>query len=168
MDIFANVKLYKKEPIQGSLLNYLFFQDEKGRDWYETRENWSAAISVNPVGLVCAFEEDVTKMTMIENHTVYEVDPATVPEDVIGNFSYINSVYHDIRPSLSELAQRVKTDLLNTANNEIAPLQNAVDLGMATDEEKTRLTAWKKYTVLLNRVDLSKAPDIVWPNQPAD
>jgi hypothetical protein len=49
----------------------------------------------------------------------------------------------------------------------IATLQDAVDLDMATDAEKTALTALKKYRVLLNRVDTTKAPDITWPDQPA-
>ncbi len=48
----------------------------------------------------------------------------------------------------------------------IAPLQDAVDMDMATDEETALLTAWKKYRVLLNRVDTSTAPDIVWPTAP--
>ncbi|MXE05188.1 tail fiber assembly protein, partial [Escherichia coli] len=29
-----------------------------------------------------------------------------------------------------------------------------------------KLAAWKKYRVLLNRIDTSTAPDIVWPQQP--
>ncbi|MEH4973303.1 tail fiber assembly protein, partial [Escherichia coli] len=29
------------------------------------------------------------------------------------------------------------------------------------------LEAWKKYRVLLNRVDTSVAPDIVWPDEPS-
>ncbi|HBE5608577.1 TPA: tail fiber assembly protein [Escherichia coli] len=28
------------------------------------------------------------------------------------------------------------------------------------------VTTWKKYRVLLNRVDTSVAPDIEWPSQP--
>ncbi|MEY5509334.1 tail fiber assembly protein, partial [Salmonella enterica subsp. enterica serovar Corvallis] len=45
----------------------------------------------------------------------------------------------------------------------IAPLQDAVDLGIATDDEKAQLGEWKKYRVLVNRVDTSN-PD--WPEQP--
>ncbi|WP_277888405.1 tail fiber assembly protein, partial [Escherichia coli] len=40
------------------------------------------------------------------------------------------------------------------------------DLGMATDDETKLLLAWKKYRVLLNRVDTSTAPDIEWPEEP--
>lgn len=63
-------------------------------------------------------------------------------------------------------AEQQKQSLLAEANNAIAPLQDAVDLDMATDEEIAQLTAWKKYRVLLNRVDTSTAPDIDWPQKP--
>ena len=43
----------------------------------------------------------------------------------------------------------------------IAPLQDAVDLEIATAEERSLLEAWNKYRVLLNRVDTSTAPDIL-------
>ncbi|EHY3370425.1 tail fiber assembly protein, partial [Escherichia coli] len=48
----------------------------------------------------------------------------------------------------------------------IAPLQDAADLGIATEEEISLLEAWKKYRVLLNRVDTSTAQDIEWPVAP--
>lgn len=63
-------------------------------------------------------------------------------------------------------AEQEKQSLLSEANESIAPLQYAVDLGMATDEEMARLEEWKKYSVILNRVDTSLAPDIEWPQKP--
>ncbi|MCZ0823721.1 tail fiber assembly protein [Dickeya solani] len=59
-----------------------------------------------------------------------------------------------------------KSQLLDEATKSIAPLQDAVDLDIATDDEKSQLTAWKKYRVLLNRVDTSIAPGITWPEKP--
>ncbi|NPF56150.1 tail fiber assembly protein, partial [Escherichia coli] len=44
--------------------------------------------------------------------------------------------------------------------------QDAADLEIATEEETLLLEAWKKYRVLLNRVDTSTAPDIEWPTNP--
>ncbi|WP_348833943.1 tail fiber assembly protein, partial [Escherichia coli] len=38
----------------------------------------------------------------------------------------------------------------------------------ATEEKKSLLAAWKKYRVLLNRVDTSTAPDIEWPTSPVE
>lgn len=63
-------------------------------------------------------------------------------------------------------AESQKQRLISKASEEIAPLQDAVDLSMATDEEEASLKEWKKYRVLLNRVDTSTAPDIDWPEKP--
>lgn len=65
------------------------------------------------------------------------------------------------------VADAKKSRLMADATVAINPLQDAVDLDMATDAEKALLTAWKKYRVLLNRIDTSKAPGITWPDQPA-
>ncbi|WP_143366145.1 tail fiber assembly protein, partial [Escherichia coli] len=63
-------------------------------------------------------------------------------------------------------AEETKNSLMQAANEHIAPLQDAVDLEIATEEEASLLAAWKKYRVLLNRVDTSTAPDIEWPANP--
>lgn len=65
-------------------------------------------------------------------------------------------------------AEQQKTALTLAANSAIAPLQDAVDLGIATDEELALLLEWKKYRVLLNRIDTSVAPDIEWPTVPGE
>ncbi|GAB0940298.1 tail fiber assembly protein [Escherichia coli] len=76
----------------------------------------------------------------------------------------------DIPPLSGEeavmVAQSQKDALMAEANAAIVPLQYAVTLGMATDDEKTRLTAWQRYCVLLNRVDASTAPEITLPVKP--
>ncbi|MBC8949209.1 tail fiber assembly protein [Xenorhabdus sp. TS4] len=72
-------------------------------------------------------------------------------------------------PTPAELQQRAESQkryLMSQAANAIAPLQYAVDLRMETDNERAALIAWKKYTVLLNRVDCSTAPNIDWPKAP--
>lgn len=56
---------------------------------------------------------------------------------------------------------------MNAATAAMAPLQDAEELGMATEVELTALTLWKRYRVMLNRVDTSIAPDIEWPELPA-
>nr|WP_255528743.1 tail fiber assembly protein [Xenorhabdus sp. BG5] len=67
---------------------------------------------------------------------------------------------------LQQQAEYEKRQLLDTARVKIDIYQDAVDLDMATDAEKSALTAWRKYRVLLNRVDCATAPDIQWPEQP--
>lgn len=63
-------------------------------------------------------------------------------------------------------ADQQRKILLSEAAEAIAPLQDAADLDMATDEEIALLKEWKKYRVLLNRIDTSLAPDIDWPQKP--
>ncbi|EEG3121005.1 tail fiber assembly protein [Salmonella enterica subsp. enterica] len=58
----------------------------------------------------------------------------------------------------------MQKSFLQIASEKIVPLQDAVDLGEATDDETARLLAWKKYRVQVNRVDTSNP---VWPEQPA-
>ncbi|EFN0069270.1 tail fiber assembly protein [Escherichia coli] len=54
-------------------------------------------------------------------------------------------------------AEETKNSLMQVASEHIAPLQDAVDLEIATEEERSLLEAWNKYRVLLNRVDTSVA-----------
>lgn len=72
-------------------------------------------------------------------------------------------------PAQAELVSQSearKTAFRLEADAAIAPLQDAVEMDIATDEEAAQLAAWKKYRVLLNRVDTSKAPDNEWPQKP--
>lgn len=66
---------------------------------------------------------------------------------------------------VGEAATR-KKQLMSDASQNISVIQDALDLEMATAEEKDRLLEWKKYRVLLNRVDTSKSPGIEWPTPP--
>ncbi|WP_226342965.1 tail fiber assembly protein [Pseudomonas putida] len=56
-----------------------------------------------------------------------------------------------------------------SADAAIAPLQDAIDLDMATNEEAALLTEWKRYRVLLSRLpDQADYPaNIEWPAPPA-
>ncbi|MEY0576594.1 tail fiber assembly protein [Providencia manganoxydans] len=70
------------------------------------------------------------------------------------------------KASLIAEADNEKAQRLDEANNTIMYLQEAVDVDLATESEATALQEWKKYRVLLNRVDTSTAPDIEWPEKP--
>lgn len=65
-----------------------------------------------------------------------------------------------------EAAQQELATRLATANARIQTLSDAVDLEMATDEEKVALAEWKKYRILLSRLVVDTAPDIDWPQAP--
>lgn len=63
-------------------------------------------------------------------------------------------------------AEKQKTQLRALADNEITWRQDAVDEGIAKAEESSALAEWKKYRVLLMRVDTNTASDINWPASP--
>lgn len=65
--------------------------------------------------------------------------------------------------ALIEQAEVNKIRLLDAANLAIAPLERAVRLGIATDEEVKQLETWERYSVMVNRVDTSN-PE--WPPIP--
>lgn len=58
-----------------------------------------------------------------------------------------------------------RDSLLTRAALAIAPLQDAVDLAIATTDEVARLTAWKQYRVNVSRIDLTQA-EPAWPAHP--
>lgn len=73
-------------------------------------------------------------------------------------------------PTQQELIAEAKSHLdilMARANYSMTPLQDALDINIATEEEVSQLKAWKTYRVALNRLDLSAAPDITWPEIPA-
>ncbi|GEM_PF-849666 len=66
----------------------------------------------------------------------------------------------------NEAKQAIMTARLRDATIKIDTLQDAIDLEMATDEEKVQLTAWRKYRVLLSRLNTSTTL-ADWPAAPA-
>ncbi len=72
-------------------------------------------------------------------------------------------------PSKAQAVEAAKVDKsqrLALATKKIAPLQDAQELGIASVDEQAQLLAWKRYRVLINRVDAEAAPDIEWPPVP--
>ena len=59
-----------------------------------------------------------------------------------------------------------KNQLLSEAASQLSYLQDAVDSQIASEQETQLLVEWKKYRVLVNRIDIEQAPNIDWPNNP--
>lgn len=73
-------------------------------------------------------------------------------------------------PTAEELisqAEDKRSRLRSEADTAIQPLQDASDLGIATDDEASQLVAWKKYRVMLMRINTKDVENIIWPEQPA-
>lgn len=70
------------------------------------------------------------------------------------------------KEQLAIIAEAKRSSLMAEASVAVLPLQDAVDLGEASTDEEALLKSWKQYRVALNRLDISKAPDITWPVKP--
>ncbi|EAA7900511.1 tail fiber assembly protein [Salmonella enterica] len=141
-----------------------------------------------PASHIAVFDAETETWSLHEDHrgeTVYDTttgnqmyisDPGPLPENVTsvspgGEYQKWDSKAKVwVKDEAAETAARLreaegnKSRLLQMASGKIAPLQDAVDLGIATDDEKAQLDEWKKYRVLVNRVDTTN-PD--WPQKPA-
>jgi len=60
----------------------------------------------------------------------------------------------------------LKELLITEATQRRDILQDAVDLDEATDEEKIALPLWKKYRLMLSRVDANITTEVQWPAKP--
>ena len=63
-------------------------------------------------------------------------------------------------------ASAKKNQFIADATSQISYLQDAVDSQIASELEIQLLAKWKKYRVLVNRIDIEQAPNIDWPSQP--
>ncbi|EHT1068748.1 tail fiber assembly protein [Salmonella enterica] len=138
-----------------------------------------------PASHIAVFDSETEMWSLHEDHrgeTVYDTttgnqvyisSPGPLPENVTsvspdGEYQKWNGkawVKDEVAETAARLreAEGTKSRLLQTAAEKIAPLQDAVDLEIATDDEKVQLDEWKKYRVLVNRVDTTN-PD--WPDVP--
>nr|ELR5143313.1 tail fiber assembly protein [Providencia stuartii] len=127
--------------------------------------NYNAALTafskIEPDYLLIKSEYDEIPLVFFEIRENINVMKKMTPKEVD---AYLNPPVS--KEQLIAKAEQQKQSLLAEANSAIAPLQDAVDLGMATESETAALQEWKKYRVLLNRVDTSTAPDIDWPQKP--
>ncbi|EPZ4871837.1 tail fiber assembly protein [Escherichia coli] len=136
-----------------------------------------------PAGFVAVFNSD--EASYHRGKTVYDVasgdalfisELGPLPENITwlspeGEFQKWNGTAWVKDTEAAKLfrireAEETKNNLMQVASEHIAPLQDAADLEIATEEEISLLEAWKKYRVLLNRVDTSTAQDIEWPALP--
>ncbi len=138
-----------------------------------------------PEGFIAVFNSDSNKWSLVEDHrgkVVYSIHTGeattinqlgALPDDVVsiapeGHFAkwdgekWVHDTDAEKTAQITQATQQ-KESLLALAASKIAPLQDAVDLDIATKAEVELLLAWKKCRVLLNRVDTSK-PE--WPPLP--
>lgn len=122
--------------------------DHRGETVWHTRTG--EAVTVTLPG---DYPADTTMLSPLTPYDVWEGEKWVTDENVK-------------KVAETEAAAGKKSFLIQSASDTLSPLQDAIELGMATDEEKSRFDAWRKYRVLLTRVDTTLVPDINWPEPP--
>ncbi|EMD6815656.1 tail fiber assembly protein [Citrobacter koseri] len=150
--------------------NAEFFISDDGRDWYESQADFlpdTLKVAYDKSGVICCISKDVSSIYPRDFSVVeVEITPENQDVDIMGGWVFKDGKIQPRQYSKDELiaqAEAKKAELLSLATAAIAPLQDAFDLGVATDEETALLLEWKKYRVQVNRVDTSK-PE--WPELP--
>jgi hypothetical protein len=168
-------------PLQSEIdIGVIFLASEDGQDWYECQALFSdntVKVMYDAEGIICALVNkpvpqrgDVYAVSMLwpVDMSVVEMAIDDCPADcqADGTWRYTDGRIEKIPVDNIAVAENKKSQLMADANAAIAPLERAVKLEMATDEEVERLNAWERYSVLLSRVKPEDAPDIVWTEKP--
>lgn len=150
---------------------WLFSED--GQNWYEAQKHFALdtlKVAYNNMGIIGYIGTDVSAFDP-SGLSVVELPNITANRraDASGAWMYrdgqvIKRIY--THEELVAQADEKKARLLSDAAAVITPLERAVKHGMATDDERARLEAWERYSVLLSRIDTADAPDIAWPPAP--
>lgn len=177
-----NVKCFKlglpKTPEQLKLShqhNALFLFSEDGTEWYSSQQGFAhdtIKIAYDDKGIIrsIAANKDVSTLWPA-GLSVAEVADTTANRraNISGGWVFDGKnidkrIYtQEEQQEHARIEQRTR---IAAVAKVIAPLQDAVDLGIANDAEKVRLEDWKRHRVMLNRLDVSAAPAIDWPPAP--
>ncbi|HBN0982776.1 TPA: tail fiber assembly protein [Escherichia coli] len=148
----------------------IWLYSEDGKNWYEEVKNFqpdTIKIVYDENNIIVAITRDASTLNP-EGFSVVEVPDITANRraDDSGKWMFkdgavIKRIY--TADEQQQLAESQKATLLSEAESVILPLERAVRLNMATDEERSRLEAWERYSVLVSRVDPAN-PE--WPEMP--
>lgn len=157
-------------PDNPEVIGASYIKNEFGEDWYtiahdyeRTKDKYYAATDVDG-NIMCITDDGESFFP--KDFSAWEIEKKEAPDNILVegyDATIIDGVY---TVNYVKAAEAKKNALLSEASIEIAPLQDAVDLEIATEKEVSLLAEWKKYRVLLNRIVPSQAPAITWPTKP--
>lgn len=157
----------KSEEAELIPLGISFLQDEEGNDWYKSQSLFSSQsfkIAYTSDGVIRSADCDVSTLWPLDM-SVAEVGKDAVPSgfDIKGGWMFDGDEIAQVTVDHVARAEEQKQRLLTEATQVIAPLQDAADLGIASEDESEQLLAWKRYRIEVNRVDAHKP---IWPLRP--
>ncbi|EFD0291009.1 TPA: tail fiber assembly protein [Escherichia coli] len=175
MKNFQNFKISTDlTPVQEDLkasFNIEFCEDDQGIDWYHRRAQFAEdtlKFTYDHSGRIIAASSDATMLRPV-NLSVAEINMSDVPEAFNGESGEWLFSQGKIIPvpvdALAVATQRRDSEMA-LASARINSLAEAQDDGDITSEELAELAAWRIYRTALRRLDISTAPEIIWPERP--
>lgn len=135
---------------------WLLVQDWRGKSLYSTTDGTPIEIAkpgITPDDIGATDQPRPTPVHSWDGHAW------VAAEDILANYQ--------LEQARTTVEARVTAERA-VADHAITPLQDAVDIGEATADEEAQLIEWKKYRVLLNRVDKQSGYPLTidWPSRP--
>ncbi|XJE56489.1 tail assembly chaperone [Enterobacter cloacae subsp. dissolvens] len=143
--IIYNFSFSGTETVDGYTVGILSSED--GRDWYESQALFdpnNLKIEFDSDGIITRMSMDVSELWPADR-SVADVAPDNVPEGINekGGWRFDGKKIVPVPVDYVAEAEFTRTNYMSKANDAIAPLQDAVDLGIATDAEAALLLEWK-------------------------
>lgn len=163
MSLSKKFERYTPDNLKYGTVSYS--RNEDG-DWYEQQKNFAEdtlKILYDDDGRISAFTRDVSSLPDPAGFYVVEINAETIDTDKQRFIGGELVEYQKSKEELKTEADAKKQALIAEATRMIAPLQDAVDLGIATDAEAGAHNAWRTYRVQLMRVDTENPQ---WPEIP--
>ncbi|WP_259274920.1 tail fiber assembly protein [Raoultella terrigena] len=161
-----NLKRYTPdEPTHGEDVQY--FVDETGQDWFQSLPEFKkkyALLIDNDTGVIRGIDADASRFYPV-GRSVVDIDTIPTGCDAAGGWMYSKGKIVVYAAKAQEEASRTKKRLMQAADARIAVLSDAQLLDMATEEELQELEKWRRYRVLLARIDTTTS-NITWPEVP--
>lgn len=151
-----------------------FLQADAETDWYASQAQFASdtlKVVYDASGIICSSDTDASRLWPL-NLSVAEIPEADVPEGFTVDRKWMYSggkiiarVYTG--PELVSHAENTRTNLITAARETMNEWQNDLALGDISDADKALLATWNTYVKALKALDVSKAPDITWPDAPS-
>lgn len=123
-------------------------------------DGWRAVIKGDKIIAMAYTNEEYAEMAIKAN------EEGKALKEVKGKLKLVEpDPIHLSNEQIVSQNQTMKISLINEVNEKIAILQDVIDLDMLEADEEAQLKQWKKYRILLTRVDASDV-NAVFPEKP--
>lgn len=147
--------------------NVNFLSDRDGNDWYESLSKFkddSWKLSFDSSGVINCVSKDASALFPL-NNSVVELD--SLPDDFSLNLCWFFDIkLKRLTFNHIQAAKDKQFSLMSDVTPRINELASAEADGDITESEKSELNKLREYRSLLRRVNISKAPDVNWPDAP--